>query len=171
MQTLQFTAALKEIVKQLKAAELIAFLEPLLARGSTNPVSESHRDQFSQLVMSSQVGFPRLLEDPATKKLLDSLNAVELYAPQRLGRLIRYLGSIGTVNALVQNPDFFVEFFTFSDALSWLIKLKDTSVELLEVAKVGPDPANVDILEVRILDYDNTGIEAERIQEFFAGMN
>ena len=79
MQTLQFTRALREILTQLKAAELIAFLEPVLARGSGNPVSEGHRDQFSQLVMSSQVGFAHLLEDPATKQLLDSLKVSELY--------------------------------------------------------------------------------------------
>lgn len=170
MQTLQFTRALKEIVIGLRAEELITFLNPLLASGSAVPIGDGQRDFFSELVMSSQVGFARLSEDPQIKATMDAMSVSELYAPQRVGRLIRHLGVVQASNSLPGNPQIFTDFLTLHDALSWLVKLKNGTVQLLEAGKIGSVSPETGVLEVRILDYENTGIEVERVQQFFASM-
>ena len=121
--------------------------------------------------MASQVGFSHLTEDPNTKAVLDSLNVGEIYAPERLGRLIRYLGAVPATTNLVANPDIFTEFYTLYDSLKWLNQVSKATAKLLESGKLALVTPDNPVLELRLLDYENTGIEVERVRQFFASMN
>src|ERR1700732_100647 len=118
MQTLQFTRALKHIVEELKTAELISFTEPLINRNRNVAITDQMRDTFSTLVMASQVGFSRLNEDPSSKAVSDSLKVNKIYAPERLGKLIRYLGAVPATANLVANAELFGEFYELYSALT-----------------------------------------------------
>jgi hypothetical protein len=173
MQTLQFTRALRKIVQELKAVELKDFLAPLLIRTHQSAVNinEDQRDNFSALILSSQVGFTRLSEDPQIQAVMEALNISKLYGPKRVGKLIRSLGVVTSVNQLAATPDIYIDFFTVYDALDWLVMIKDASTKLLEEGKLGPSPADADVLELRLLDYENTGVDIERVQQFFTSIN
>jgi hypothetical protein len=170
MQTLQFSKAIDSIVKDLRSEELIEFIRPFFLFGGTNNITDEQRDQFSSIIMSSRVGYAELIKEPIANAVMDSLRIGDLYAPERLGRLIRHLGAIPNVAQLVSNPIFYSEFYTLFDGLSWLVKLRNTSKQLLEDDKLAGVPSN-EILQVRILDYDNTGIETERLGTFFASIS
>jgi hypothetical protein len=162
---------MKQIVEELKASELIPFIGSLVARGGNSGITDQMRDTFSTLVMASRVGFSRLNENPSTKIVMDSLKITELYAPERLGRLIRFLGAVPSTNNLQANADLFAEFYTFYAGLSWLAQIKNASVELLEAGKLASVSSENPVLELRLLDYDNTGVAVERLRQFFASMH
>jgi hypothetical protein len=121
--------------------------------------------------MASQVGLSRLSADPNTKAVIESLKVNEIYAPERLGRLIRYLGAVPATANLVANAEIFPEFYSLYSALSWLSQVTNASEALLEAGKLAPVSPENPVLELRLLDYDDTGIDPLRVIQFFASMN
>lgn len=171
MQTLQFTRALATIIKELKVQELVTFLRPYVLRNVASvPVSDEQKDTFSSLFIASQVGYAHLQEDARTGKIVNSLGIPELYSPQRFGRMIRHLGglqhSVQTFNA----PDIFVDFYTMYTGLSVLVTVDNTCKTFLEEEKIPALSPGNEFIELRLLDYDGTGIENERVQRFFASL-
>ncbi len=171
MQTLYFTRALARIVKELKAEELISFLQPFTIQ--TNPpsaVSEPQRDLFADLTISSQIGYARLREDMRTARILDALGVNELYSPQRFGKMIRHLGNLQQTGHVFSNPGIFIDFYSMYNSLSSLVSIRNTCVQLLEAERIPPQSPGSEVVELRLLDYDHTGIENERVQQFFASL-
>lgn len=70
MQTLQYTRALTQIVKELKVNELLGLLRQFTVRGPNANMEQGIKDQFSALMFSSRAGFERLGEESSTAKLL-----------------------------------------------------------------------------------------------------
>jgi hypothetical protein len=171
VQTLYFTRALARIVKELKAEELISFLQPFTNRSASNSgITESQRDFFAALTIDSQIGYARLREDPQIGKILDALGVHNLYSPQRFGKMIRHLGNLQQTGQVFGAPDIFADFYSMSDSLLWLVNVKNACVELLETGKIPPPSSGNEIIELRLLDYDLTGVENERVQQFFVGL-
>jgi hypothetical protein len=169
VQTLYFTRALGRIVKDLKANELISFLQPFVSGPSTQ-VTESQRDTFSDLVIASQVGYAQLREVTRIARILDAMGINNLYSPQRFGKMIRHFAVLQQTGQVPGNPGIFTDFFSMYDSLIWLVTINKVCAELLEAEKLPPTSLGNEILEVRLLDYDGPGIENERVRQFFASM-
>ena len=60
------------------------------------------------------------------------------------------------------SPDVFGEFYSFFSMLRWLVQVSDATTILLEARKLALVPPENPVLELRVLDYDNAGVEAER---------
>jgi hypothetical protein len=163
MQTLQFTRALRAIVKELKVAELVEFLQPFITQGNTIQITEAQKNRFSELLFASHSGYERLIEDPINKNVISSLKTDEIYQPARMGKLLSTLSAGGQAQNIWGNPANFVEFFSFVDLLRSLASLEKTCTELLEKEKLGEISKPEEILEIQLIDYDNTGIEPERL--------
>jgi hypothetical protein len=171
MQTLKFTRAMGRIVTELKAVDLVGFLEPFLVRGQAVPITQDHRNAFSGLLFESRVGFAELMKDEDAAKILQALAIGELYSPARLGKLLATFNTQGSAQSIWGNPDNFADFFGFVDMLSRLLKLSGACSELLDREKVGPPEADTEIVEVELVDYDGSGIEVERVSQLFASLN
>jgi len=169
VQTLYFTRALARIAKELKANELISFLQPFVSGASTQ-VSEAQRDTFSDLVIGSQVGYAQLREDTRIARILDALGINNLYSPQRFGKMIRHFAALQQTGQVVGNPGIFIDFYSMYDSLIWLVTTSNVCAELLEAEKIPPPSPGNEIFEVRLLDYDGSGVENERVQQFFSSL-
>jgi hypothetical protein len=126
MQTLQFTKSLHEIVRELKVPELIPFLQPLLTHGNTSPITEPMKNHFSELLFTAHSGFIRLMEDPASNKVLKSLKVDEIFQAARMGKLLSLLTVGAQAQTIWGTPSNFVEFFSFSQLLQSLANLDTT---------------------------------------------
>jgi hypothetical protein len=171
MQTLQFTRALRRIVKELKVRELIDFLAPYITKGSNLPVQQPNKDQFSELLFGSRTGFERLSEDAATAKILNSLRIDDIYRPARLGRLLAILSQLPSSGNVTSTPDFFIEFYSFSELLQSVLTLEKSCSHFLEAERLGQGTNTDEILELQLIDYDGTGIEAVRLERFIASLS
>ncbi len=119
--------------------------------------------------MDSRVGFAKLAGDSTTREVIESLGVGEVYSPENLGRLIRYFGQVAQTNGVITNWQFFSEFYKLFSQLTWLVKFRDATRDLLESPKLSATTGE-GLLAMRIIDYDNTGIEPERIEGFFRSL-
>ena len=170
MQTLQYTRALRKIVKELRVNEIIEFLQPFVGPSTNFQVQQRHKDMFSDLLFSSRTGYERLIEDPSTARILDSLKVDAIYQPARLGRLLTILSQTPSSANIPVTVPFFVEFFTFFDLLQSVANLEKSCSDLLEKEKLAQVPQPGDILEIQLIDYDGTGIEAARLDKFVSSL-
>jgi hypothetical protein len=171
MQTLQFTRALRRIVRELKVKELIEFLQPYVNKGTNFQIMQNAREQFSDLLFSSRTGYTRLIEDAPTAKIVNSLKIDSIYNTARLGRLLTILSTVPHSGNIASTPDHFVEFFTFFDLLQSILTMEESCSVFLETEKLGKILHPDEILELQLIDYEGTGIELERLQRFIASLS
>lgn len=160
MQALQYTRTLTTIVQEMKSEELLRFIDPLL-RGSIT-LNPQTKDQFSSFLFTSRAGYERLLQDPPTAKVLHSLRIGEIYEPARLGRLINAVATAQNAAPLQLNSEF-VEFYALVQSL---VTVQQSCSQLLEKEKLLPAKNLDELLELQLVDYDGTGIEAPRLERF-----
>jgi len=166
MQTLHYTTALKQIVRELKVTELLTLLRPFTMRTPNAPIDQTFKDQLSDLMFGSRAGYERLIGDPITGKVLQSLAIDNIYQTARLGRLLsQFVGYVQTEQHW-GDLNHLAEFFAFYELLQSLANLQNSCVTLLETEKLGGAAGSDGILELQLLDYDGTGIEAARLGQF-----
>jgi hypothetical protein len=170
MQTLQFTRALREIVKELKVAELIGFLGPFVTTGTNNQITDGVKDHFSTLLFGSHSGFERLAANATASKILRSLKVDTIYDPARMGKLLSALTVGATYQNIWANPPMFAEFHGFLDSLRSLADLEKTCTELLEKERVGNVAASDGILELQLIDHEGMAITPHRLALFISGI-
>jgi hypothetical protein len=91
MQTLEFTRALAEIVKELRVVQLVPLMQGWLTSPNLNPqtpLNAQEKERFSQMIFASHAGYDWLLRTEATRKILQSLKAQDLYEPTRMARIV-----------------------------------------------------------------------------------
>ena len=170
MQTLEYVRALKKIVEHMRVPELIQLLEPLMLPTSTAQVPQGQKDQFASLLFSSRAGYERLMEDSQIAKILTSLEVGSVYDSARLGRLVSIFNAIQNVSQMWGTPAHTVEVFSFYDQLKALKAIEKSCSELLGNEKLGSATPG-EFLELQLLDYDGTGIEASRLEQFISGIS
>jgi hypothetical protein len=95
------------------------------------------------------------------------LKVNETYEPARMGKMLSFVAATGsTTQAIWANPHIYTSFSSFLEQLKSLENLKNTCTELLETEKIGRVPPD-EILELELIDYNETGIPPERITSFF----
>jgi hypothetical protein len=170
MQTLHFTRTLREIVMELKVAELIGILTPFVTTGGNNPIAEGVKDQFSTLLFGSHAGFERLAQNATASKILSSLKVNAIYEPARMGKLLSTVQVGGNYQNIWGNPTSFAEFYSFLDSLRSLADLEKTCSELLEAERVGKVAASDGILELLLIDHEGMAITPNRLAVFISGI-
>lgn len=171
MQSLKFVRALQNITKELKSKELVEFLEPFVNPTSTNvAVSQGHKDEFATLLFASRVGFTELSKDSDASKIIASLKIDAVYDPSRLFKLIALLNAVPSTQVVVGNAELFSAFYSFYKSLSSIVDFAAVSSELLEQERVRVPNDGDEILEVSVLDYDETGVRAERVEATVSGL-
>jgi hypothetical protein len=172
MQTIQFVKSLRELVSKLKAQEIVNFLDGLVkappAVAQTVPpssINEGQKAKFSELLFESRVGFNSLLQNANTAKLIGALQIGALYDPANLGRLVSLYHGAPNNQHIKNNAESFPLFYSFYGLLWWLLIFEKTCSKLLDEEKVGTVPADDGILELQVMDYDGTGIEAQRLRD------
>src|ERR1700723_2975353 len=164
MQALQYTSTLKEIVKEMKADELIKFLGTAMDRVANVAISQQNKDQFAALLFSSRAGYERLMADSGPSKVLDSLKVGTIYDSARLARLMSTMSTTPHTHQIAHNSDF-IEFYALLQSLSNLSK---SCSQFLEEEKLEPAKSRDEILELELIDYDGTGIEPLRLERVIA---
>jgi len=159
MKTLEFTGALREIVKKLMIDELLSTLDLWLAPQNNNNLSDGDKDAFHGLLFDSRSGFNRLMEKEASAKILHGLGVPAFYDP---GRLRRLLATVNGVQNLAQvKPS--VELNSYREMLRSFRNLVSTCESLLEKEKIGTTEPSQGIFQLELADYDGKGIEPQRL--------
>jgi hypothetical protein len=174
MQTLDFTRALTDIVAELKVRELYLLLQGWLITMPPDappnylqqPVQNQLKESFTSLLFESHAGYDRLMRVDTTRKILEGMEAKELYGPARLGRLMQLVSNSTQLLQLRggNNP----EVFDFYETLRSFLKMEKTCRTLLEQEKIGEVPATDKIIELQLTDYEGKGVEPERLSVAFA---
>lgn len=162
MQALEFAKGLSEIVKELKIDELVTLIHQWLAQQQPGnpPVQDPEKDRFFSLLVDSRSGYDRLLRLEITKKILEGLQAHDLYEPARLRRITMFVSNAGNVSQLrTGNADVSLLF----EGLRAFQRIAATSRNLLESEKVGEIPKAEGIIELQLVDYEGQGVEPERL--------
>jgi hypothetical protein len=167
MQTLEFTRALTEIVKELKINELVSLMQPWLSSvNATPPLGEPDKDRFTELTYTSRAGYERLLMVPTTGKILQTLNLQDIYDFARLRRLQTMISSM-TAASQVRG---ITEMYGLYETFRALQKFSQTCQILLEKEKIGTVTEGEEIIQLELRDEDGTGISPERLQQFVASV-
>jgi hypothetical protein len=167
MQTLEFTDALTEIVKGLKAEEIVTTIQGWFgmqfAPNTPPALQDQAKDTFSELLLSSRSGFDQLSTRPTTGKIIAGLGVKDFYEPRRIRQLIIGVSGAGNIAQVQASPDVHAYFEKFRS----LIRLAATCRDLLEKEKVGELKPSEGILRVEIISYaDEDGIAPKRLATF-----
>jgi hypothetical protein len=176
MQTLDFTHALTEIVAELKMTELFGLLrnwlvEPLqnVPNQQQHAIVQKQKESFSSLLFDSFAGYDRLSRMEATARILDGMELKELYEPARLTRIINLTTSAPTYEQLRSaGGGNIIELLDFFETIKAFIKLEKTCRTLLQEEKVGKVGPADSVLELQLTDYDEGGVEPERMSAVFS---
>ncbi len=167
MQTLEFTDALAEIVKALRAEEIVGVIQGWFgvqfAANQPPALPEQSKDTFSELLLSSRSGFDQLSTRPTTGRILAGLGVKDFYEPGRMRQLIIGVSSSPNYALVRALPDVHAYFEKFRS----LIRLATTCRELLEKEKVGELKPSEGMVRVEIINYaDEDGISPKRLATF-----
>jgi hypothetical protein len=171
LSALQFTRTLNRIVAKLKVKELLEFLGPFLTMRSNVNIDEENKQTFSSLLFESRVGFADLSKDSHAAKIINSFGIDKVYTPPRLGKLLTMFNNLPNAPGIWNVPANFAAFFSFFDMLSWLDTSSVVCSKMLETEKFGESIPADEIAELELIDYDGTGIEVQRIHQFFSSLN
>ena len=171
MQTLDFTRSLTEIVADLKVRELYLLLENLLVTvppNNTNwpnqPIPDGQKASFTELLLTSYAGYDRLMRADSTRKILEGMEAKEIYSATRLNRMMQLVNNSPSLGQIRSggNPNV-AEVFDFYQTLRAFLKVEKTCRTLLQEEKIGKvEPAD-SLLELQLTDYEGKGVEPERL--------
>ena len=164
MQALEFAKGLSEIVKELRIDELVTLVHPWVTQPqnpSSNPaVQDPEKDRFFSLLVDSRSGYDRLLRLETTKKILEGMQAHDLYEPARLRRITMFVSGASNQSQMrTGNADLSLLF----EGLRAFQRIAATSRNLLESEKVGEVPKAEGIIELQLVDYEGKGVGPERL--------
>jgi hypothetical protein len=167
MQTLEFTDALTEIVKGLKAEEIVAIIQGWFGMQfvpqQPPALPDQVKDAFSELLLSSRSGFDKLSTRPTTGRILAGLGVKDFYEPGRTRQLIIGVSNAPSYAQVRALPDVHAYFEKFRS----LVRLASTCRDLLEKEKVGELQPSEGIVRVEIINYaDEDGISPKRLATF-----
>jgi hypothetical protein len=177
MQTLDFTRALTDIVADLKVRELYLLLQNLLVASPANPqpnfpqtpIQDNQKASFTELLLASYAGYDRLMRTEATRRILEGMEAKELYSAARLNRMMQLINNSQQIGQLRSggNPNT-TEIFDFYQTLGALLKVEKTCRTLLQDEKVGKVEPTDSLLELQLTDYEGKGVEPARLSATFS---
>ena len=170
MQALEFTAALKEITKELKLRELLSLLNPWLGN-QDQQISAPQKNQFTALLFESNSGYSRLREYVPTRKVLEAFSANEFYEPSRLGAMLSAITSFSQTSQITGHVPIFKQFFVFAELIRSLLMIEAASQRLLEGEKLGTVNAHEGIAQIELIQYaDEDGISPKRLTLFLGSI-
>src|SRR5260370_24568063 len=109
MQTLEFTEALTEIVKGMRAEEIVATIQGWLAvqfaPNQPPMLTDQSKDSFSELFLSSRSGFDQLSTRPTTSSILAGLGVKDFYEPGRMRQCVMVISNSPNYLQLRGLPD------------------------------------------------------------------
>lgn len=171
MQALEFTRALKEIVRDLKVKELLDIAQPWTASGNNNTIQDQTKNLFAQLILNSNAAYEQLVKRGDIRQIFGGLNLAALYEPSRIRALLGSLGGLSNTNQLHANAPLFAQFYSFTEQLRSLTMIESTSRQLLEEAKLQSLPPDEGILELELIEYpDEVGISPRRLEVFISSI-
>jgi hypothetical protein len=165
MQTLEFTRALKEIAKELKAAEIVDTVQKWLqaTSGQPNSLTDQDKDGLQELLLTSRSGYDRLEVREATGKILRGLGIKEFYDAGRIRQLMMSLSNLSQLQQVRGVPD--VQ--AYLERFKSLQRLSTTCEQLLETEKIGTVAPSEGIVEVELITYaDEDGLSPLRLEKF-----
>jgi hypothetical protein len=167
MQTLEFTDALTEIVKGLRAGDIVNLIQGWFGMqfvpNQPPAFPDQFKDAFSELLMSSRSGFDQLSTRPTTGRILAGLGVKDFYDPPRMRQLIIGVSNAGNYAQVRSLPDV----HAYLEKFRSLVRLASTCGELLEKEKVGELKPSEGIVRVELINYaDEDGISSKRLATF-----
>jgi hypothetical protein len=174
MQTLEFTSALTEIVADLKMRELdgllkVWFVDPLNALSNQqqhHPIPPDQKKNFSSYLFESFAGYDRLSREKSTAKILQFMEAKELYEAGRLTRIINLITNTSSMEQ-IRSSGGNLELIDFFETLKAFIRAETTCRTLLRDEKIGKVDSADSLLELQVTDYDEEGVEPGRMSAIF----
>lgn len=94
----------------------------------------------------------------------------KVYETSRLGKLLSKFLAFGQTDQHWTDTHHLAEFFAFYELLQSLANFQNSCSTLLEAEKLGSVGGTEGILELQLLDYDGTGIEADRLSQFVSAV-
>jgi hypothetical protein len=176
MQTLDFTRALTDIVADLKVREIHLLLQSLLITVPPNqptwaqqPIQENQKASFTELLLTSYAGYDRLMRTDTTRKILEGMQANDLYSAARLNRMMQLVINSPAIGQLRSGANQQTsEVYDFYQTLGAFLKVEKTCRTLLQEEKVGKVEPTDSLLELQLTDYEGKGVEPERLSAMFS---
>jgi hypothetical protein len=171
MQALEFTRALKEIKDALRVEELLALLERWIIFGQNAQITDPEKDQFTTLILSSNVGYERLKGREATRKIIENLAVGQFYESARLRAMITVISNVTQTNQIYGTVGHYVDFYSFAEQLRSFRTMESASRHLLAEEKIGHIDPSEGIVELELIEYaDEVGISPKRLEIFIASV-
>jgi hypothetical protein len=166
MKPSDFRNRLNEIVSRLDVKGILEFLS-FLPTNQERPFDEASKKRFSTLLFVAREQLHDLEKDDDTKIMIEGLELNKVLDRSTLGDMIAAVKAVGSANYLrSQQPNALPAMHALYASLQNLQRLTEVTNRLLmhEI----PSEKNDSILQIRVLDYDDGGIDADRYSTIFA---
>lgn len=162
MQTLLFTRILAEIVKNLKVAELVEFISPLINPETATEITPEQRVNFAELIFQSREGYSGLSNSTECKAVLESLGIKEIYQSSNLAGMLTVINTAESNAGILSAPKNYALFREFYSNLSVLMSFSNTVELHLQKQKFANFSEIERLIELEVFDFDGTGVSLSR---------
>lgn len=163
MQSNVYIRILDQLVTQMKVAELLEFLSPIVRFGNSMKITDEHRTAFSELVFQSKTGYSFLLQSPEHTSVLNSIGIPQAYQSHILSRMLTALNSTNEASGIWNQSNNFTIFQSFISSLSAIQTFRNSLHKHILEPRVASVSEAQRVLELEIVDYDSTGVSPQRI--------
>jgi hypothetical protein len=171
MRRVDFVQAIRRIVGELKAQELVSFLTPIIERSGNVQISPDMQASFSNLLFEAQGGYRDLGRNEETAKILEALNVSRMLSPENFGQLITVYKTAGQTSTIYTAGPSYALFFTLYDFLKWLLTIQAMVAKFLGAVDAEPIPAGTKVLKLEMVDFDGAGVDIARVQELLSALD
>ncbi len=157
MQATEFRKLVNRIVDSIKAKELRDFLS-FIPQPNDSAFSRTLHNQFSDLVIGAMEALSKLNDDPLTAEVIGTMKLNEALNRTTIGRMIAIFQNSNSKIQLQQNHrDEMALFYALYASLDNFITLQNLVNNFL----AHEETVSPSIVELRLFDFDNSGISAE----------
>lgn len=165
MRKVDFVHAVQEIARELKAKDVVAFLTPIVDKTADAAIPAGSIESFATLVFAVEGGYRDLQRREPIAQLLKELNVERLLSPATFSQLITIYSTAGRLSGIYNQGQYYSLFFSLYDFMKWLLSFETTLSKFLGESGTEPLPQETKILELEIVDFDETGVDINRVQE------
>ena len=165
MQTTVFINYLKDIKETMDMPNLVNFIHQLITTKGETTIPAEFKKNFTGSLLEARANYKTLISNPVIETIMQKLNISETFNHDMLIKMITAIENANEYRQIQDNVIIFKMFQELEISLTYILRLHSMIESMLideNTPKIGD---NEKVIDLQIIDFDNTGISIIRFNK------